>query len=465
MKKLLALSFAVVISFSVQAQNPFFDSLKGELTRAKTDSGRFYAAMAIESAYENTRQDSTMAYTQKALNIATRLNDAKMLGIVYQAIGFNERMLGNYPLALQMEFKSLQLFEGIHDSGNMAQGCNLLGNTYRDYGDYTKAIQYYNREKEIGLKSKAEVYVFSVNVNMSTIYTSLNKTDSALLFEQQAYEYAIRTHSTLTCEVLNGLANIQLKLNNRNLARDYYVAAIEGYKNVFGNSRLLSEGYLSFAGFYKKYNMADSAIYYARTAMNMAKGVPYLKGVSDAAAFLYASFDSLHQTDSALHYLKIFVATNDTLKNQTKAAEVEGQNFLEQVRQQEKEQEVLKQKEERNENMQYAAIALGILCFIVVFLMLSRRLITNPALITFFGVVALLMVFEFLNLFLHPFLEKVTHHKPVLMLVAMVCLAALLTPLHHWLEHFTTHRLVEKNKEARLAAAKKTIEKLEKKAE
>jgi hypothetical protein len=49
--------------------------------------------------------------------------------------------------------------------------------------------------------------------------------------------------------------------------------------------------------------------------------------------------------------------------------------------------------------------------------------------------------------------------------LAMVCLAALLTPLHHWLEHVTTHRLVEKNKNARLAAAKKTIEKLEKKAE
>jgi hypothetical protein len=79
----------------------------------------------------------------------------------------------------------------------------------------------------------------------------------------------------------------------------------------------------------------------------------------------------------------------------------------------------------------------------------------------FFGVIALLIVFEFLNLLLHPFLEKVTHHSPVLMLLALVCIAALLVPLHHKLEKWATTKLVEKNKQIRLASAKKTIEELE----
>ena len=81
--------------------------------------------------------------------------------------------------------------------------------------------------------------------------------------------------------------------------------------------------------------------------------------------------------------------------------------------------------------------------------------------IEFLGVVALLIVFEFLNLLLHPFLESITHHSPVLMLLALVCIAALLVPLHHKLEKWATTKLVEKNKLVRLAAAKKTIEKLE----
>jgi len=59
-------------------------------------------------------------------------------------------------------------------------------------------------------------------------------------------------------------------------------------------------------------------------------------------------------------------------------------------------------------------------------------------------------------------LERITHHSPVLMLLALVCIAALLVPMHHKLEKWATNILVEKNKAIRLAAAKRTIEDLEK---
>jgi len=124
--------------------------------------------------------------------------------------------------------------------------------------------------------------------------------------------------------------------------------------------------------------------------------------------------------------------------------------------------EKLKAERHRKQNIQYALIALGIITFIILFLLLSRSFVTNTKLITFFGVVALLMVFEFLNLLLHPFLERITHHSPVLMLLALVCIAALLVPLHHKLEKWATTKLVEKNKQIRLAAAKRTVEELEK---
>jgi hypothetical protein len=105
---------------------------------------------------------------------------------------------------------------------------------------------------------------------------------------------------------------------------------------------------------------------------------------------------------------------------------------------------------------------MGIVTFIILYLLLSRRIITNPKLIEFFGVVALLIAFEFLNLLLHPFLESITHHSPILMLLALVCIASLLVPLHHKIEKWAKIKLVEKNKKIRLASAKKTIEELEK---
>ena len=125
------------------------------------------------------------------------------------------------------------------------------------------------------------------------------------------------------------------------------------------------------------------------------------------------------------------------------------------------ETEKIKTEEERQQNIQFALIAFSIITFVIIFLLLSRSFITNTKMIEFLGVIALLIVFEFLNLLLHPFLERVTHHSPILMLLALVCIAALLVPLHHKVEHWATAKLVEKNKKIRLAGAKKTIEQLE----
>jgi hypothetical protein len=47
------------------------------------------------------------------------------------------------------------------------------------------------------------------------------------------------------------------------------------------------------------------------------------------------------------------------------------------------------------------------------------------------------------------------------MLLALVCIAAFLVPLHHRMQKWTTTKLEEKNKVIRLANAKKTIAKLE----
>jgi hypothetical protein len=116
---------------------------------------------------------------------------------------------------------------------------------------------------------------------------------------------------------------------------------------------------------------------------------------------------------------------------------------------------------ERKQNLQYALIGIGIVILITSFLMLSRSFITNTKMIEFLGVLILLIVFEFLNLLLHPFLERITHHSPALVLLGLVCIAAMLVPAHHKLEKWATTKLVEKNKKVRLALAKKTLEELE----
>ncbi|MBK7561520.1 MAG: hypothetical protein IPI68_08345 [Chitinophagaceae bacterium] len=135
--------------------------------------------------------------------------------------------------------------------------------------------------------------------------------------------------------------------------------------------------------------------------------------------------------------------------------------FAEQLRTRDEELKNKKAAEERKRQIQYLIISLGIITFIILFLLLSHSILVNESVIKFIGIIGLLVVFEFINLLIHPFLESITHHSPVIMLLILVCIASLLIPLHHTMEKWVTHKMVEKNKKIRLAAAKRIIEKLE----
>jgi hypothetical protein len=179
------------------------------------------------------------------------------------------------------------------------------------------------------------------------------------------------------------------------------------------------------------------------------------------AAKLLSTFYEQRDAKEALRYYKLAAQTKDSIFNQASAAKLQSMEYTERERQREQDELKRVQKEERQNNLQYAAIALGLVTLLIGFLVLSHSVLANQKLIRFLGVISLLIVFEFLNLLLHPWLGKVTHHSPVLMLLAMVCVAALLVPLHHRLEHWITHKMVEKNNRIRLAAAKRTIQQLE----
>jgi hypothetical protein len=161
-----------------------------------------------------------------------------------------------------------------------------------------------------------------------------------------------------------------------------------------------------------------------------------------------------------MKYADMYQMANDSLNNLQSLQRNQLLTFEEDLRQQELVKVNLEANEQDKENLQYIFIDISILSLIILFLLLSRSFITNTRLIHFCGIVGLLIVFEFLNLLLHPFLEKITHHSPILLLLGLVGIASLLVPLHHKVEHWATAKLVSKNKEIRLANAQKTIEEL-----
>jgi len=461
MKQIFIFVLVAVSVISSKAQTQNVDSLRRQLALKLSDSSRLLTLTRLGYYYQDSKPDSLLYYAKQLLPAAEQSENQKMISVAYALIGQYDYIVGNYSIALQCLLKSLQVAETINDSGRIANAHNLLGNCYKEYGDYPRAIGHFLTCKNIAaLSHDSKQNDLFANLNLGEVYALMGVTDSALVYAQEAYGLALKYHSRFTGATLMTLGYVHYRLKNKNLSLEYFKEGLDQYKVNFGSSRYLSKGFLAMAAVYRDYDQADSAIYFGHVALNVAKEVPYLKGVGSAAKFLSGMYDSLHLTDSAFLYEKLYVRINDSLNDRAKIASFENETFLEHVREQEKEQVLKKAEREREQNIQYALIGLSIIIFISIFLLLSRSIIVNEKLIEFLGVLGLLIVFEFINLLIHPYISEATHDSPIFMLVILVIVAALLIPMHHRLEKWIKEKMVAKNKAIRLAAAKKTIEKL-----
>jgi hypothetical protein len=90
-------------------------------------------------------------------------------------------------------------------------------------------------------------------------------------------------------------------------------------------------------------------------------------------------------------------------------------------------------------------IATVIISVLLAFLLLRKKK-TNAKTVEVLGVIGLLMLFEFVSLILHPYIEDITHHTPVMMMLLLVGIAAVLVPFHHYLEKLVKRKLAHKIK-------------------
>ena len=242
--------------------------------------------------------------------------------------------------------------------------------------------------------------------------------------------------------------------------KTYYKKTMAYCKEKFLPSSIMRTSKI-YCNFLIKNGRYDEAKQIALNDLDVATKAGITEGISSLAEVLRKIYTEAGVKDSIIYFARLEINYKDSLSNQKKQSEFQNLTFAQQLRDIDEQSKAKQASAERRQNIQFALIAFGIISFLIIFLLLSRSIITNTKVIEFLGVVALLIIFEFLNLLLHPFLERITNHSPVLMLLALVCIAALLVPLHHRVEKWATAKLVEKNKKVRLAAAKKTIEQLE----
>jgi tetratricopeptide (TPR) repeat protein len=222
----------------------------------------------------------------------------------------------------------------------------------------------------------------------------------------------------------------------------YYKKAAPLFENNLNNSSRYSY-YVQMGRLNKLANFLPASISYYTKAADLAKEMADMK----AAEVVVKELDTLYRRtgnyETALQMTALSFQYKDSLDKLGKEKDLmQIEAADEQERQKRLDLVKLEQKEKRH-RIQYMAITLAIAGSFVL-LAMTGFFRVSPKVIRLVGFFSFLMFFEFLFLIFKKSIGTVTQGEPWKDLAFMIALAAVLLPLHHWVEekvmHYLTHR-------------------------
>lgn len=389
-----------------------------------------------------------------SLRIAEKIKDHRLvrdsyvrLSNFYSKIEDYDRAIDYYTLA----YKELDNMDARNIPYQRVIDINNIGNLFAAKKNYDLAIKYHERSLAMADSLKFANLKVPTYVSLLNHYLGRDEPELALQFLNSKQGKNLLTFLSqfgLSGAGDDAYAVIYTGIGKIDSAKYYFEKASAYYENI-ANEMMRANFYGHKAAMYKKSGEYNKSIDILLKAQEIAQKNGQLELLSKAAKeldTLYALSGNyeLSRQYGSLHYL--YKDSLDKLSREKELAQVEAQD--EQERQKILAEEAAEKKRRRN-NIQYLGITIGIAAFFVVLVFLGMFKVSE-GMIKAIGFFVFIMLFEFIFLVFKKKIAGITNGEPLKDLFFMIGLAALLLPLHHWLEHRVIKFLTSHN---RLTAA------------
>ncbi|WP_158638302.1 ATP-binding protein [Panacibacter ginsenosidivorans] len=311
------------------------DSLRSAYLTATSDSAQYNTGKYLYDYYEESNKDSALYYAQQCLTLARRNDEILaeayyMDNTAYQLIG-----LGKYAEALQYV---LDVFKIVEDPKKERQaswilfsrpfnGSNrllLLAYTHhmfailmRETQNTGQEIFHYQEARRIAIEIGYPVRQMLASMNLGRSYTTVNKLDSALIYETEAEQMTLKSeYKKYLGQVYYSLGNIYFEKNNLALALEYYHKGIAISKEE-NNMSGLTNNYFFIAKYFLANGEKDSALFYSMQSLQTIKQLGtvrwYKVNLGTAYENVYLAYKMRNQADSLLKYQELTLLTKDSL--------------------------------------------------------------------------------------------------------------------------------------------------------
>ncbi|MFT3845147.1 MAG: hypothetical protein QM725_08850 [Lacibacter sp.] len=442
MKKITGFVFLLFIFISSTAQKNIADSLSQLLSVEKSDTGKVKLMWQIGSAMSSYNPEDALTISQKAVFLAKKINYEEGLSRSLGVLANTFTNIGNYPRSLEYNLEKLKLEEKRKNHRNLASVLMNIGIVYALEEEYQKALPYYRKSDSVITNFGVNELRYYIKVNLGDVYDKLNINDSAFYYYDQSLRYAkAENNDDFIGASMTGLGHYYRKSSNYNSSLFSYHTAIHFLKKA-NDDFLLCEATLGLAKLFQQFQQNDSAAFYAKKSFVISKNGSFLTNQLDAADFLKILYQNQKKIDSAFFYYASAQVLNDSVNSKARTREIQVLSTNEQIRQLQIEEEKKIAERERSQQLQLLFIALFIPGFFLLTLLMSKAK-TPVRVVRVLGILSLLILFEYLTLLLHPTVQKLTHHTPVLEIIIFVIIAAFLIPAHHRIEHWLIKKLVQ----------------------
>jgi tetratricopeptide (TPR) repeat protein len=435
-------------------------------------------------------KDKALSYVNQAFSIISTLSNDSLIASAHNTYGDTYLTMNEKTLALRHYLTALRLSEDIHNPSLVRQSNINLAGFYSSIEDYDRAIDYYMKAaKNLDDIKQPNVRYLRVNDmnSIGNLYAQKKNYDIAISYFERALSMADSLKfPAIKMQTYVSLLNQYLRMDQPAKALDYFnSAAGQSLQKFLANSGFSGVIDQAYAVIYTETGRFDSAQYYFNRAapffensvndiIKMSyyvqlgklykktgeydKAIDLLQKVKDismrtgqleftqiAAKELDSMYTKTGNFQLASQYNSIYYQYKDSLEKLNKEKEL---TQVEAADEQLRLQRIEKEKEDAKHKrfyLQYLAITIGITAFFVILVIMGMFKVSAGT-IKMIGFFAFLMFFEFIFLIFKKNIYSITEGEPWKDLLFMIGLAALLLPLHHWLEHRVIHYLTSHNR-------------------
>lgn len=299
---------------------------KALLTQVE-DTNKVHLLAQLSSMYAVSQADSGVVYAQQALNLAKKLNFEEGILEAEGSISVSLLSTGNYPLSLDHGFKALSLARKINPV-EIPFTYSLVLYSYYYMGEYETALKYTLEATKLAASWELP-YGWR---DLSIVYHSLNKHDSAMYFAKKAYADLKGTDAEGNiCDVLG---DAYAGLGNYDSALFFYRHG-ESYSQQNNTELFLIDNFNGIAGVYKSIEKLDSAAWYSKRVLDEKIEKRYPLGLLKAANMLADIYVIQNKPDSALKYLRMALNIKDSLFSREKTMAIQNLAFKEEEKRKE----------------------------------------------------------------------------------------------------------------------------------